>query len=427
MNLETLSVRARAAQRRLGAASGEKRTAVLETLATTLEQRRGDILEANRSDLAEAERTGLSGVLLKRLGLTEAKLDGLVSGVKQIAAMEDPVGRELRATALDDTLALRQVTSPLGVLLIIFESRPDAVVQIGSLVLRSANAVIMKGGKEALNSNRVLVECLRQSLTAHDLDPEAVVGVEGREAVADLLALDEYIDLVIPRGSNELVRSIQSSTRIPVLGHADGICHTYLAADADLKKAIRLTVDGKTDYPSACNATETLIVHRDFLPELPAVANALREAGVELRADPEALKAIAGQGAVAASDQDFGCEFGDLVLAIKTVGNVDEAIEFIHRHGSGHTEAIVTEDATLAEDFLRRVDSASVFHNASTRFADGFRYGLGAEVGISTSRIHARGPVGVDGLLTTKWLLRGEGQVASDFGPGKKAFKHTPL
>ncbi|MEO1172663.1 MAG: glutamate-5-semialdehyde dehydrogenase, partial [Myxococcota bacterium] len=263
MNLETLSVRARAAQRRLGAASGEKRTAVLETLATTLEQRRGDILEANRSDLAEAERTGLSGVLLKRLGLTEAKLDGLVSGVKQIAAMEDPVGRELRATALDDTLALRQVTSPLGVLLIIFESRPDAVVQIGSLVLRSANAVIMKGGKEALNSNRVLVECLRQSLTAHDLDPEAVVGVEGREAVADLLALDEYIDLVIPRGSNELVRSIQSSTRIPVLGHADGICHTYLAADADLKKAIRLTVDGKTDYPSACNATETLIVHRD--------------------------------------------------------------------------------------------------------------------------------------------------------------------
>lgn len=426
MSFETLSAKTRAAQRRLSASSAETRTAILNTLAECIGDRRDAILEANRADLAEAERTGLSGVLLKRLGLTPAKLDDLITGVRQIAGLDDPVGQELRATCLDDNLELRQVTSPLGVLLIIFESRPDAVIQIGSLVLRSANAVLMKGGKEALNSNRVLVECLRSSLAAHALDPDAVVGIEGREAVADLLALDQHIDLVIPRGSNELVRSIQNSTRIPVLGHADGICHTYLAADADLEKAIRISVDGKTDYPSACNATETLIVHRDLLPRLPAVADALREAAVELRADAEAL-AVLGDRAVAAAESDFACEFGDLILAIKTVGDVNEAIDFIHEHGSGHTESIVTEDTSLAEDFLKRVDSASVFHNASTRFADGFRYGLGAEVGISTSRIHARGPVGVDGLLTTKWLLRGEGQVASDFGPGKKPFKHTPL
>ncbi len=427
--LESIASAARAAQRTLGAASAEQRTHALNRLADFLLERRGAIVRANAEDLAEAEATGLSGVLLKRLGLTESKLDALVDGVRQIAAMDDPLGRELRATELDDGLVLRQVSSPLGVLLIIFESRPDAVIQIGSLTVRSGNAVLMKGGKEAKASNRVLVECLRDALEDAGLDANAVCGIEGRQAVSDLLALDQHIDLVIPRGSNALVQSIQSSTRIPVLGHADGICHTYLAEHADLEKAVRVTVDGKCDYPSACNATETLLVDRGFLPRLAEVGRALRERGVELRADRESKAVLdaAGVVCVAAGDGDFGQEFGYLVLAIKTVSGMDEAIEHLHAHGSSHTESIVTENREQAEAFLARVDSASVFHNASTRFADGFRYGLGAEVGISTGRIHARGPVGVDGLLTTRWILRGDGHVASEYGAGKKTFSHRRL
>lgn len=427
--LETTAVQARAAQRTLGAATAGQRTDALEGLAEILTARREEILKANAADLAEAEATGLSGVLLKRLGLTESKLQALVDGVRQIAGMADPLGRELRATELDEGLELRQVSSPLGVLLIIFESRPDAVIQIGSLTLRSGNAVLMKGGKEAKASNRALVQCLRDALEGAGLDPNAVCGIEGREAVSDLLAMDEHIDLVIPRGSNELVRSIQSSTRIPVLGHADGICHTYLAARADLNTAIRVTVDGKCDYPSACNATETLLVDRAFLPQFAEVGRALSERGVELRADAESKAVLdtASVACVAARDDDFGQEFGDLILAIKTVQNMDEAIDHLHAYGSSHTESIVTEDREQAETFLARVDSASVFHNASTRFADGFRFGLGAEVGISTGRLHARGPVGVDGLLTTRWLLRGGGHIAADYGAGKKAFTHRPL
>ncbi|MEL6545060.1 MAG: glutamate-5-semialdehyde dehydrogenase [Myxococcota bacterium] len=427
--LTAIAGAARQAQRTLGSASAEQRTNALNRLAELLNERRDTIIEANQRDLSEAEATGLSGVLLKRLGLTSGKIDTLIEGVKQVAGMEDPLGRQLKGTKLDEGLELRQVTSPLGVLLIIFESRPDAVIQIGSLTLRSGNAVIMKGGKEARHSNQVLVQCLRDALESAGLDPAAVVGVEGREAVADLLALDRHIDLVIPRGSNALVRSIQNSTRIPVMGHADGICHTYLAESADLEKAVRLSVDGKCDYPSACNATETLLVDRQFLPSLPAVGEALVSHGVELRADERALEALKSAGVVAkpAHAEDFGHEFGELVLAVKTVDGMADAIEHLHTHGSGHTECIVTEDTSQAEQFLAQVDSASVFHNASTRFADGFRYGLGAEVGISTGRIHARGPVGVDGLLTTRWLLRGEGQVAADYGADKKSFVHTPL
>lgn len=425
--LRSLVEGVRGAQRHLAQASGDKRTAVLGRVASLLEERSGALLEANRRDLEGA--SDVSAVLRARLGLTEAKLQGLVDAVRQIAAMPDPLGRELRATALDQGLELRQVTSPIGVVLIIFESRPDAVIQIGSLIVRSGNGVIMKGGREATCSNRALIQCLRDALEDEGLSPDAVAGVEGREAVGELLEASDVIDLVIPRGSNELVRSIQQSTRIPVLGHADGICHVYLDSAASLEKAVPVVLDSKTGYPSACNAAETLLVHREFLSRLPSLGRKLVEAGVELRADEEsrAIFEEHGVASVAAEADDFGQEFGELVLAVRVVDELDQAIAHIHRYGSGHTDAIVTEDGERAEAFLRQVDAASVFHNASTRFADGFRYGLGAEVGISTGRIHARGPVGVEGLLTSRWLLRGEGQAAGDYGPGKKAFLHTAL
>lgn len=419
---------ARAAQRRLGSAPAAARTEALHQLAGLLAEREADLLAANRLDLEAARAGGLAAPLLGRLALSADKLATLREGVEQLAAGADPIGRAVRQTELDDGLVLTQVQSPLGVLLIIFESRPDAVVQIGSLALRSGNAVLLKGGSEALHSNRALVGCLRGALAAAGLPEDAVQGVEGREAVAGLLGLDGLIDLVIPRGSGDLVRSIQASTKIPVLGHAEGICHLVLDAAADPAMAAKLAVDGKCGYPSACNATETLLVDRGFLPHLAAVGRALAERGVELRADPEALAHLADlPTARPATAADWATEHGDLVLGVRTVGGLDEAIDHIHRYGSAHTEAIVTADAAAGERFLREVDAASVFVNASTRFADGYRYGLGAEVGISTGRIHARGPVGVEGLLTTRWLLQGQGQAVTDYGPGKRAFTHRPL
>jgi glutamate-5-semialdehyde dehydrogenase len=430
-DLETharLARNARTAQRRLGSAPAAARTAALRRLAGPLAEREADLLAANRRDLEAARAAGLAAPLLGRLALSAAKLATLREGVEQLAGGADPIGRAVRRTELDDGLVLTQVQSPLGVLLIIFESRPDAVIQIGSLALRSGNAVILKGGSEAVHSNRALVDCLRAALAAAGLPEDAVQGVEGREAVAELLALDGLIDLVIPRGSGALVRAIQESTRIPVLGHAEGICHLVLDAAADPAMAAKLAVDGKCDYPSACNATETLLVHRGFLPHLAAVGRALAERGVELRADPEALARLADLPAARpATAADWATEHGALVLGVRTVGGLDEAIDHIHRYGSAHTEAIVTEDPAAAGRFLREVDAASVFVNASTRFADGYRYGLGAEVGISTGRIHARGPVGVEGLLTTRWLLEGHGQAVTDYGPGKRAFTHRAL
>ena len=414
----------RRAQRRLGAADPQRRTAALVRLAALLDQRRADILAANRLDLQAAEQQDLAAPLLGRLRLSEAKLETLKEGVLQLAHLDDPIGKAIRRTELDDGLELTQVTSPLGVLLIIFESRPDAVIQIGSLALRSGNGVLLKGGSEATHSNRILVACLRDALAAEDLDPDAVIGIEGRQAVAELLQQDASIDLVIPRGSGELVRSIQASTRIPVLGHAEGVCHLYLDADADPEMAVKLAVDGKCDYPSACNATETLLVHRAFLPKLPAVARALTQAGVTLKTDAQSAAVLPGIEPTA--DLDWRTEYGNLTLSVKVVESLDQAIDHIHTYGSAHTDAIVTTDPEVAQSFLQRVDSASVFWNASTRFADGYRYGLGAEVGISTGRIHARGPVGVDGLLTTRWLLRGKGQSAAEYS-GEKTFKHRPL
>jgi glutamate-5-semialdehyde dehydrogenase len=409
----------RRAQRRLAASPWQVRRDLLEDLSRRLEQRRDTIATANDTDLARAQ--GLAAPLLARLALTQSKLEVLRDGVAQLVAGADPIGRELRRTELDTGLVLRQVTSALGVILVIFESRPDAVVQIGSLALASGNAVLLKGGSEATATNRELVGCLRDSVAAVGLDPEVVVQLEGREVVTQLLARDG-IDLVIPRGSSDLVRAISAGTKIPVLGHAEGVCHIVLDASADEAMAARILIDAKCDAPSACNAVETLLVHRDFLPRLATVTDALLGAGVELRADAVVCAQVSA--ARPATSTDWGQEFGDRILAVRVVETLDEAIDHIHHYGSGHTEALITRDPASASHFLDSVDSASVFVNASTRFADGYRYGLGAEVGISTSRIHARGPVGVEGLLTTRWLLEGAGQIASDYGPDKRPFTH---
>lgn len=423
--LRQLAERARAARHRLASASASARTSALLALQSLLQERRTEILEANAQDLAAARADGLAPALLDRLGVSDGKLTGLGEGVRQLADAPDPIGEVLRRTELDDGLVLTQVRSPIGLLLVIFESRPDAVVQIGSLAIRSGNGVILKGGSEATHSSWVLVSCLREAIERAGLDPDAVQAVEGREAVQELLAMGDLIDLVIPRGSSSLVRAIQSSTRIPVLGHAEGICHLYLDRHAEPGMAARLAVDGKCSYPAACNAIESLLVHREFLPHLPEVGEALRREGVELRADEDCIAYL--PSAVAATEEDGAIEYGALVLSVRAVESLDSAIARIHRYGSGHTDCIVTDDLEAAERFLREVDSASVFHNASSRFADGYRYGLGAEVGISTSRIHARGPVGVEGLTTTRWLLRGTGQRVSDYGPGKRGYTHRVL
>lgn len=422
--MEDTAAAARDAQRRLAAAPAADRSAALEHLAALLDEKRGDIIAANAEDLANADRDGLAAPLRARLALSAKKLATLQEGVRTLAAGADPVGQPLRKTLLDDGLVLTQVQAPVGVLLIIFESRPDAVIQIGALAIRSGNAVLLKGGREAARSNAVLVGLLQEALRRAGLDGRAAVGVADRAGVAALLSLDHLIDLVIPRGSGALVRHIQQNTRIPVLGHAEGVCHTYLDAAADPQMAARLTVDGKCDYPAACNATETLLVHADFLPHLPAVAAALADAGVELRGDDRAVQAT---GCAPATEEDWRAEYGDRILSVAVVDSLQAAVAHIHRYGSGHTETIVTDDAQAAERFLAVVDAASVFHNASTRFADGYRFGLGAEVGISTGRIHARGPVGVDGLMTTRWLLRGSGQGAGDYSRGERTFQHKPL
>lgn len=424
MTAEEQARAARGAGRALATLDGEARSALLRRMAAALEDRRGEILEANRADVEEArvavEAGSLSAALAARLELSDRKLAGLAAGLRQLADAGDPLGRVLRHTELAPGLVLRQTTAPLGVLLVIFESRPDALPQIAGLALRSGNALLLKGGREAGRSNRALHRVLIEAL---DGVPPAVLGlVETREAIGDLLAMDAHIDLVIPRGSGELVRHVQSHTRIPVLGHADGVCHVYVDAAADLERARSIVLDSKTDYPAACNALETLLVHRALVDDgrLDRILGDLRAAGVDLYRGPHGPADLP-------EAPSLSHEYGDLAATVEVVDDVLAAIAHINRYGSGHTDAIVTSDAAVARTFLDRVDSACVFHDASTRFADGFRFGLGAEVGISTSRIHARGPVGVDGLLTTRWLLTGQGDTVAPFSRGERTFTHRRL
>ena len=393
--MRALATSVREAARGLAAAD---RDAALLRLADSLLDHRMAIAQANQQDVEE--NPGLSSSMAARLVLSEEKLQTLAQGIRSIAAAPDPLGRTLRATELGEGLVLRQQSCPIGVLLVIFESRPDVLPQVGALAVKSGNGLLLKGGSEAAHSCRLLH---RVAVEALDLGP--VIGlVEGRAQVGELLALHDTIDLVIPRGSNALVQHIQENTRIPVLGHADGVCHVYVDQGADPEKALAVVLDSKCDYPAACNAMETLLVHRSLDPG--PLEQALAARGVTVHREP--------------ADWHTEC-------ALRVVAAMDQAIAHIHAHGSGHTEAIVTEHGPTAQRFLASVDSACVFHNASTRFSDGFRFGLGAEVGISTSRSHARGPVGVEGLLTTRWILAGDGHTAASFASGERSWTHRPL
>ncbi|GLH71602.1 gamma-glutamyl phosphate reductase [Geothrix limicola] len=414
---------ARTASRRLATTSSEQRAGVLLRLADLLEQRQAAILEANAEDVRAAEGV-IDASSLQRLKLDSSKVAAMAQGVRAVAGLPDPLHRIQLRRDLDEGLELTRVACPLGVLCVVFESRPDALIQISALALKSGNAALLKGGSEARHSNAILLEAVQSALRDADLPETAIQGLGDRAAVAVLLQRPDLIDLVIPRGSRELVQSLQAATRIPVLGHADGVCHMVLDQAADTTMAVALVRDAKLQYPSACNAVETVLIHRGAAERLlPALVADLAPRGVELRGCA-ACRAIAPD-LLPATDADWEAEYGAPILALKVVTDLDEALAHIRAHGSGHTEAIVTEDAEVAARFLAEVDAAGVFHNASTRFADGFRYGFGAEVGISTGRIHARGPVGLEGLLSYRYLLRGRGHRVEDYsGPGARSFIH---
>ena len=416
-----LAKRAKAASTPLSDTSVELRNRALLAMAEALRAHSAEIGEANGRDL-DASRD-LGDALQKRLVFDEKKLRGVVDGLEGLASLPDPLGRVLTRTELAEGLHLRRVTCPIGVIGIIFEARPDALVQISSLCLKSGNAVLLKGGKEALHTNRILAEVIRNATEAVGLPGDWIQLLETREEVNGMLRLNEYIDLIVPRGSNSFVKYIMGNTTIPVLGHSAGLCHLFLDASANLEKAVAIAVDAKTQAPATCNTVETLLVHKDAASRLlPAVCDALRNAGVELRGDEMSRSIVTWMKP--ATEEDWSTEYLALILSVKVVDDLAAAIAHINRFGSHHTDAIVTEDAAAAELFQKRVDSADVFWNASTRFADGYRFGLGAEVGISTSKIHARGPVGLEGLTIYKWLLSGQGDTVAPFADGRRAFTH---
>lgn len=416
-----LAKRAKAASTPLSDTSVELRNRALLAMSEALRVHSAEIGEANGRDL-EASRD-LGDALQKRLVFDEKKLRGVVDGLETLASLPDPLGRVLTRTELAEGLHLRRVTCPIGVIGIIFEARPDALVQISSLCLKSGNAVLLKGGKEALHTNRILAEVIRNATEAVGLPGDWIQLLETREEVNGMLRLNEYIDLIVPRGSNSFVKYIMENTTIPVLGHSAGLCHLFLDASANLEKAVAIAVDAKTQAPATCNTVETLLVHKDAASRLlPTVCDALRNAGVELRGDEMSRSIVTWMKP--ATEEDWSTEYLALILSVKVVDDLAAAIAHINRFGSHHTDAIVTEDAAAAELFQRRVDSADVFWNASTRFADGYRFGLGAEVGISTSKIHARGPVGLEGLTIYKWLLSGQGDTVAPFADGRRAFTH---
>ena len=421
------AIAAREAGRILSSLSSDARAAVLVRVAGALTENAAEILRENALDVADAAEAVAKGsmtpALAARLKLDERKLAKLADGIRDIAEQDEPLGKVLSRTELADGLLLQLETAPMGVVMVIFESRPDALPQVAALALRSGNGLVLKGGKEAARSNRVLHRVITQALEP-DVPSACIALVESRDEVASLLELDDVIDLVIPRGGNALVSYIQRNTRIPVLGHADGICHVYVDAAADMEKATRIVLDSKTDYPAACNAMETLLLDEALVADGRAqtLLDALRNAGVRLEGGPRAARELD-----LPLTEDLHKEWGDLEATVEIVSDLDAAIDHIHRYGSAHTDCVVTEDPAVAERFLATVDSACVFHNASTRFADGYRFGLGAEVGISTSRIHARGPVGVEGLLTTRFKLRGHGDTVGPFSAGEREFTHKRL
>ena len=424
---------ARKASRKLALLSGEMRKVTLVALADALEGNGGRILAANGKDCAAAEKhlsTGeMTPALFSRLRIKDSGIAEMAARVREVANLPDPLGKRLAATELDQGLILHKESCPLGVIAVVFESRPDVVPQVASLALKSGNAVLLKGGAEAANSNESIVAVWREALCRFpDVPQESIHLLHSRSDVMELLRLQGEVDLLIPRGTKEFVAFMEQNSRIPVLGHGEGICHVFVDRAADLNKAVSVTLDSKVQYPAACNSVETLLVHKDIADAfLLRVVAELRRANVEVRGCPRVLALVPGEDLVPAVEQDWSTEYSDLILSIKIVDSLEQGLEHIHRYGSKHTECIVTEDQSAAERFLQEVDAAGVFHNASTRFADGYRYGLGAEVGISNGKLHARGPMGIEGLTTYKYKLRGNGHIVAEYSSGVRHFKHKPL
>jgi glutamate-5-semialdehyde dehydrogenase len=425
MSVRETAIKVKEAQRALAAASGSEKNSFLAGIIKNLEERSQEIFAANREDLEFAAEAKLADPLLKRLKFDEAKLKGVLGGIEALIALPDPCGTILESRRLDKGLDLYRVSCPIGLIGMIFESRPDALVQIASLCLKSGNGVLLKGGSEASRTNRVLADIMAEASEEAGAPESWIALLESREEVGELLSLDGLVDLLVPRGSNDFVRYIMKNSSIPVLGHADGICHLYIAADAEMEMAVSVALDSKTEYVAVCNALETLLVDRDIAEKiLPMIKKAFYARGVELRGCETTRKYI---DIPPATEEDWSTEYLAPILSIKVVESFSAAVEHINHYGSGHTDGIVSSDREKASRFMALVDSADLFWNCSTRFSDGYRFGLGAEVGISTNKIHARGPVGMEGLLIYKWRLIGSGQLVADYAGGKKSFLHQDI
>ena len=424
-DLHDLAQRSRLSFYQISVSAVDTRNAALLRLAELLEQEKAAVFSANQKDLENSEKEQLAPPLLHRLTFGEEKLSQVVRGLQALAAMEDPLGQTLTATEITQGLNLYKVTSPIGVIGVIFESRPDALIQISSLCIKSGNSVLLKGGREALGTNQILTELVRRALSESSLPADSAQLLETREDVAEMLKEDTLIDLIIPRGSNSFVRYIMDHSRIPVLGHSDGICHVYIDRDADPETALRVAVDSKVQNVSVCNAMETLLIHEQIAPRiLPQLNSLLSSKKVKIRGDASVCGIIPCEPA---SEEDWSTEYLDYILSVRIVTSLHEAIEHINRFGSHHTDCIVTTNEQNASVFMKQVDSAGVYWNVSTRFADGFVYGLGAEVGIATGKLHARGPMGLEGLTTYKYKLIGSGQTMEDMKKGLRVYTHRKL
>ncbi|MGI6778919.1 MAG: glutamate-5-semialdehyde dehydrogenase [Acetivibrionales bacterium] len=425
MNIFEAAHLAKKASIKLAAAGEGLKNNALKEIADGLMDRQDEIIKANQEDIIRSEKSNIASPLIKRLKFNQEKIYDVIDGINSLIKLPEPVGRIQAATELDTGLELYRVSCPIGVIGVIFESRPDALVQISSLCLKSGNSVLLKGGSEAKNTNRVLAGIIREASEKAGIPSGWIQLLETRDDVNEMLKMDEYIDLIIPRGSNEFVRYIMQNSSIPVLGHADGICHCYIDEDADIKMAVDIAIDSKTQYVAVCNAAETLLVHKNIAKKyLPLLKKEMERKNVELAGCEETRRII---DVVPAEEEDWKTEYLDYKLSIKVVGSLHEAIEHINTYGSGHTDSIVTGNKENAHIFLDLVDSGNVFWNCSTRFSDGFRYGLGAEVGISTNKIHARGPVGLEGLLIYKYKLIGNGHIVEDYAKKKKSFTHKRI
>ncbi len=426
MDIQQTAIQAKSAAIQLAAVKSEVKNQALAEIAAALEKNKAEIAAANRADLQRSEKEKLAAPLLKRLKFDESKIREACEGLKSLEKLADPVGETLTATELDEGLELYKVSCPIGVIGVIFESRPDALVQISALCLKSGNAVLLKGGSEAAETNRILAAVIHDAGVKAGIPKGWLALLETRADVADMLKMDKHIDLIIPRGSNAFVRHIMDNTNIPVMGHADGICHVYIDSKADPAMAVRIAVDSKTQYVAVCNAAETILVHKDIAAKvLPLLKDALEAKHVEIRGCEQTRKII---DAKVATEEDWRTEYLDLIVSVKVVDSLDGAVEHINCYGSGHTDVIVTEDRSRGIRFMDYVDSADVFLNCSSRFSDGFRFGLGAEVGISTGKIHARGPVGLEGLVIYKWRMFGNGHIVADYaGSQAKPFTHRRL